>query len=109
MSDKFSFDYNDTKNDIRIKVTIDVTDLAKIKEGSKVKGMALFQSSTETWYKGKKYEPHEFMELAQTDDFKLEYDFGFGGLFNFFCASVGAHIHAMAVAGKDQGQPMDIM
>ena len=103
MSDKFTFEYNDSRNDIKVKLTVDVTELAKKQNGSKVQGMALFKSDSEIWYKGKRYAPDEFQKFIYEDkeNFKIEFDFGFGGAFNYFCASIGEMILAMANQGKN--------
>lgn len=41
MSDQFTFEYNDTKNEIRIKMTVDVTELAKRQVNEKIQQMSM--------------------------------------------------------------------
>ena len=102
MSEKFTFEYNDGRNDIKVRLIVDVTELAKREVNSKVQGMALFKTGSEIWYKGKKYEPKEFGKFTQTEDFKFEFDFGFGGAFNFFCAGILEGIQQMAMGNKNK-------
>ena len=100
MSDQFTFEYNDTKNEIRVKMTVDVTELAKRQINEKIQGMAVFKTGSEIWYKGRKYEPEEFQKFSNSENFKFNFDFGFGGAFNFFCAGILEAIQQMSIGNK---------
>lgn len=102
MSDRFTFEYNDGRNDIKVKLIINVTELAQRKTGTKTQGMAVFQTGSEIWYKGKKYEPKEFQDFSKSKNFKFDLDFGFGGAFNFFCAGILEGIQQMAIGNKNK-------
>lgn len=102
MSDQFTFEYNDGRNDIKVKLIINVTELAQRKIGTKTQGMAVFQTGSEIWYKGKKYEPKEFQDFSKSEDFKFDLDFGFGGAFNFFCAGILEGIQQMSMNKKNK-------
>ena len=98
MSDKhfYTFEYYDSDNDFRSLLKVDVTNLAKNEIEGKHQTMDLFQTTLDITYKGKKYTKEEFSKFVRTKDFKLENDFGFGGMFGYFCANIGAVIQQMA-------------
>ena len=108
MNDKqhyYTFEYFDSKNDLRQILKVDVTNLAKNKTlDGKHETMDLFQTNLTVIYKGKKYTKEEFAEFVKTPAFTLENDFNFGGMFNFFCANVGSMIMSMAVSSRQGKQ-----
>jgi hypothetical protein len=107
MNDKqhcYTFEYFDSKNDLRQILKVDVTNLAKNETEGKHQTMDLFQTNLTVIYKGKKYTKEEFGRFVRTPDFNLENDFSFGGMFNFFCANIGSVIQHMAISSKPNNQ-----
>lgn len=93
MSDKFSFEYKDERNDIRIKMTLTVVNLMVDKKSKLTMDQINF--NPEFWIKGKYYDKEQFAK-AFTDLKDYKEDYGLGGDFGYFCAAVSQKLQALS-------------
>lgn len=97
--DRFSFEYNDGKNDIKVKMTFDVSNI--IHDTKSDQSVDIFNIDSEFWHKGKKYNKDEFMKHIHETDFEMQNDFGLGAEFGFFCSAMIGMLKMRSAAAKN--------
>ncbi len=97
--DRFSFEYKDSANDIKIKMTFEVSNI--IQSVATEERVDMFKIDAEFWHAGVKYNKDEFAKHINDKDFDIKNDFGLGCEFGFFCGGIIKMLRMRSAAAKN--------